>query len=463
MAFSPRLRRHARAISLACLLGALPASAEAESLDDALAKAYATNPEINAQRAALRATDEQVPLAKSGQRPQLNALGSAGLEATSVDNGPQSVSRPLSLGVQARQNVFSGFRNRNAVRQAETGVLGGRATLDAVTQNVLFDTVQAYADVLQAGAILDVRRDSVGFFQQQLQASQDRFSVGEVTRTDVAQAQAGLNRGQANQSLAEGNLATARAIYARLVGEMPRDLQPIRPLGRELPSSLDAAIAISREEHPQVRAASFQSDTAQLQVKIAEADLYPTISVDGSATRTFPGIEGGSQLNPNVRDNVRIQAQLNMPLYSGGRTSAQIRQSKETLGQRLIELDLTRVQVESLVISAFAALQTSAFAVEAGRAEVAAAQSAVDGVVEEARVGQRTTLDVLEAQENVNAARIRLIQSERDQLVSSYQLLSAIGRLTPDGLGLQVRRYEPEVHYNKTRDRWFGLRTPSGN
>ena len=152
-----------------------------------------------------------------------------------------------------------------------------------------------------------------------------------------------------------------------------------------------------------------------------------------------------------------------MPLYSGGRTSAQIRQSKETLGQRLIELDLTRVQVESLVISAFAALQTSAFAVEAGRAEVGAAQSAVDGVVEEARVGQRTTLDVLEAQENVNAARIRLIQSERDQLVSSYQLLSAIGRLTPDGLGLQVRRYEPEVHYNKTRDRWFGLRTPSGN
>ena len=292
MAFSLVFGSRARAISLACSVGLAAIPAHAETLNGALAKAYATNPQINAERAALRATDERVPIAKSGQRPQLNAFGSAALDATSVDNGPQSVSRPLSLGLQARQNVFAGFRNRNAVRQAETGVLGGRAQLEAVTQDVLFDTVQAYADVLQAGAILGVRRDSVGFFQQQLQASQDRFSVGEVTRTDVAQAQAGLNRGQANLSLAEGNLATARAIYARLVGEVPRDLQPIRPLSRELPNSLDAAIAISREEHPQVRAASFLSDSAQLQVKIAEADLYPTISLDGSATRTYPGIEG---------------------------------------------------------------------------------------------------------------------------------------------------------------------------
>ena len=459
MAFKTMVLRCAVVLPLA--LGASPG--QAETIRGALAKAYATNPQINAQRASLRAADENVPLAKSGQRPQVSGLGSAGFNSSSTDGGDPSVSRPVSLGIQAQQNVFAGFRNRNLVRQAEAGVLGGRAQLDSVTQDVLFDTVQAYANVLRDAAILAVRRDSVEFFQQQLGDAQDRFSVGEVTRTDVAQAQAGLNRGLANVSIAEGNLATSRAIYARLVGEDPQGLQPVEPLSGELPNSLDGAIAISREEHPQVRAASLNSDVAQLDVKIAEADLYPSVSVGGSVTRSFPNISGGFGNNPNQQDSLQLQAQLNVPLYSGGRTSAQIRQSKEVLGQRLIELDLTRVQVESIVISAFAALQTSAFAVEAGRAEVAAAQSAVDGVLEEARVGQRTTLDVLEAQENVNVARIRLIQSERDQVVSSYQLLSAIGRLTPEALGLQVRRYEPEVHYKKTRDRWFGLRTPSGN
>ncbi len=464
MTINRLIARTGLAVSVFALVGGLSLSAvSAQTINDALAQAYATNPTINAQRASVRVTDENVPIAKSAQRPQLSATGNVSVNSQSVDGGAPTVSRPLSLGLQAQQNVFSGFRNRNNVRQAETGVLGARALLDATVQDVLFETVQAYADVLQSEAILAVRRDSVGFFEQQLRASQDRFSVGEVTRTDVAQAQAGLNRGLANLSLAEGNLATARAIYARLVGSIPQNLQPLRPLSKQLPKSLDRAIAISREEHPNVRAASFQSDAAQIGVKISEADLYPTVTLNANATRVYPGVEGGSQNNPNYRDEFEIRAGVTVPLYRGGGTSARIRQSKETLGQRLIELDLTRVQVESIVISAFAALQTSAAAVEAGGAEVRAARSAVDGVVEEARVGQRTTLDVLEAQENVNAARIRLIQSERDQVVSSYQLLSAIGRLTPRGLGLQVATYEPEVHYKKVRDKWGGLRTPSGN
>lgn len=429
---------------------------------DALARAYQTNPQINAERAALRATDELVPIAKSGQRPQVSASGTGALGITATNpeprNGGSTRSRSLSLGVQAQQNVFAGFRNRNSVRQAETNVLAGRARLDATVQNVLLNAVAAYADVLQQGAILGVRRESIEFFNRQLQAARDRFEVGEVTRTDVAQAEAGLNRSVADAGTAEGALAAARARYAELVGAAPNNLQPIPSITKKLPNSLDRAIAVSREFHPTVRSASFNADAAQFDVKIAEADLYPTVSVSGSADRTY---------TPDGRvdraDSLGVQAQINVPIFTGGRTSAQIRRSKQVLGQRQIELDLTRVQVESAVIAAFAALQTSAFAVEAGTAEVRAARSAVDGVVEEARVGQRTTLDVLDAQNTLNLARIRFIQAQRDQSVSAYQLLSAIGKLEPATLGLHVREYKPETHYRQVRDKWFGLRTPSGN
>ena len=439
----------------------------AETIGGALIKAYLTNPDINTQRAAVRAADENVPIANAGYLPKVSATGNIGIERaqTSVVGpgggvaGSSDVTlKPRGYGVTANETVFNGNQTINSIRQAESKVFGAREQLRNTEQNTLLSGLTAYMDVLQDTAILDLQRNNVDVLKEQLRETRDRFTVGEVTRTDVAQAEASLSSAEATALSAEATLQAAVARYRQFIGDQPTKLAPVKPLLRPLPKTLAEAISISQVEHPAIGASLHGVDAAQLQVKIAEGALYPTIGVSASVTNQYDasGIPGFHVLSGE------IIGQINIPIYQGGAEYATTRQAKETLSQQEIQTDSFRNQVRQAVVAAWGLNQASVGVVRAARAAVSANEVALTGVREEAKVGQRTTLDVLNAQQALLQARTTLVQAEHDQVVNSYSLLSAIGRLNIPTLGLTVAEYDPRVHFDQVKNKWIGLRTPSG-
>ena len=437
-------------------------SVSAETLESALSRAYGNNPGLNAQRANVRATDENVARAKSGYRPQVNASADIGRTYTEYDRGGAAASSierrtPRGVGVQIDQSIFNGFRTENSVRQAESGVLGARETLSNNEQNTLFDAASAYMNVLRDTAILDLQRNNVEVIDEQLRQTRDRFNVGEVTRTDVAQAESRLAAARSQQSLAEANLRTSIAQYRQVVGVEPRQLAPGRPLDRLLPKSVDAALQVALNEHPAIKAAQHGVDVAELQVKIEQGALAPQVGVRGSVAQRYDNqISGDSALSASV------VAQLTVPIYDGGQAYASTRQAKETAGQRRLEADSIRDQVRAAIVSSWGQLEAARAQIAAAQAQIDAAETALSGVREEARVGQRTTLDVLNAQQELLNARVNLITAQRDRVVASYAVVQAMGRLNSRALGLAVNHYSPKIHYDQVKDLWIGLTTPDG-
>lgn len=444
--------------------------AVAETLESALSRAYQSNPTLNAQRANVRATDENVPRAKAGFRPRINA--NAEISGTVTDSNPDrgraSTARSGSQGVglQVDQTIFNGFRTENAVRQAESGVLGARETLRNNEQNVLFDSAAAYMNVLRDTAILNLQRNNIEVIDEQLRQTQERFNVGEVTRTDVAQAEARLAGSRSQLSLAEANLRASIARFRQNIGVEPRQLAPGRPLDRLMPRSVDEALRIAFNEHPAIIAALHGVDVAELQVRIVEGELAPTLGVSGSANwrNTNSSVDAGFGTGGGSGEtaSASIVARLTIPIYDGGETAARTRQSKETVGQRRLEADSIRDQVRAAVISSWGQLEASRSQVAAAQAQVEAAETALSGVREEARVGQRTTLDVLNAQQELLNARVNLITAQRDRVVASYAVVQASGRLNSRYLGLNVQHYRPKLHFDQVKDLWHGLTTPDG-
>lgn len=433
----------------------------AESLESALARAYYANPSLNAQRANVRATDENVPRAKSGYRPRVN--GTADIGAVSSQGGTASGLQsssdliPRGAGIQVDQNLFNGFRTDNGVRQAESQVLGARETLRNNEQNTLFDGVTSYMNVLRDTAILGLQRNNVEVLDEQLRQTRDRFNVGEVTRTDVAQAESRLAGSRSQASLAEANLRTSIARFRQNVGVEPRQLAPGRPIDRLVPRSLDASVAIGLSEHPAIVAALHGVDTAELQVRITEGELLPTVGVTGSLSQRYDlGSPGDDRFTASV------VGRLTVPIYEGGEVYARSRQAKETAGQRRLEAESVRDQVRAAVVSAWGQLEASKAQITAAQAQVQAAETALAGVREEARVGQRTTLDVLNAQQELLNARVNLITAQRDRVVASYAVTQAIGRLSSRSLGLNTSQYSPKQHFDQVKDLWIGLKTPEG-
>lgn len=435
--------------------------ASAETLESALARAYGANPSLNAQRANVRATDENVPRAKSGYRPRVNATADVGRTYSEGENaagiGSTSVTTPRGVGLQVEQNLFNGFRTDNSVRQAESQVLGARETLRNNEQNVLFDAATAYMNVLRDTAILNLQRNNVEVLDEQLRQTRDRFNVGEVTRTDVAQSEARVAGAQSQASLAEANLRTSIARFRQVVGVEPRQLAPGRPLDRLLPKSLEAALKIGLNEHPAIIASLHGVDAAELQVKVTEGELYPTLGVAGTVAQRYD-----VQTRGDERFTASVVARLTVPIYEGGEVYARTRQAKETAGQRRLEADSIRDQVRAAVISAWGQLEASRAQISAAQAQVEAAETALNGVREEARVGQRTTLDVLNAQQELLNARVNLITAQRDRVVASYAVVQAMGRLSSRNLGLNVAHYSPKVHFDQVKDLWGGTTTPDG-
>jgi outer membrane protein len=461
LAVPARLRSLAFMLALACVHAPL---ARAETLPEVLVRAYQGNPQLNAERARQRGTDEAVPQALSAYRPQVSAGLSAGIAGVrnlfpGVPGAQSSTLFPWSVGVTINQTIFNGFKTANAVRQSEAQVRSGRQALRDVEQSVLLDAVTAYMDVLSFQTLVEAQRVNLTFLRQLSETTRKRYQAGDVTPTDVAQADARTARGVADLNNANVNLAVAKATFARIVGAAPGHLAPSDPIDRLLPRTRDEAVALGRREHPAVVGAQYDVDVALSAVKIAESALYPNVSVQGNVSRS---VETDQTLGTNSTDSASVIASATVPIYDGGMTPSQIRQAKETLSQVRLTLARTQASTDSAVAAAWVINEGARVSMTAAQSEVNAATIALSGVQKEAQAGQRTTLDVLNSQQDLMTARARLIQAQRDRVVASYTLLSAVGRLDVKHLALKTPDYSPQVHYQQVRDAWHGLRTPSG-
>jgi outer membrane protein len=452
-----------RTAIVALSVALLSSGARAETIGGALAKAYLNNPDVNQQRAAVRAQDENIPKANAGYLPTVTAQGTAGHLHEEEDNIPgsgsfKSDSNPRTVGVAATETLWNGDRTGNSVRQAESGVLGAREQLRNTEQNVLLSAVSYYMDVLRDTAILDLDRNNVEVLQEQLRQTQDRFNVGEVTRTDVAQAEASLAGARATALGAQTQLQISLANYRKEIGDDPKSLSPVAPLARQLPKALPQAIAISQVEHPAIVAMLHGVDSSALQVKIAEGALYPTVGVTGQLEKQYDynGIRGQQLYTASV------VGQVSWTIWDGGLSYASTRQAKEQLGQQELQTDLQRDTVRAAVVAAWGMNENSTGVLRAARAQVQAAEVALAGVREEAKVGQRTTLDVLNQQQTLLNARVQLVTAQHDSVVNSYSLLSAVGRLSIATLGVAVPEYDPRVHFDQVKNKLWGVRTPDG-
>ncbi|MFZ0846662.1 MAG: TolC family outer membrane protein, partial [Pseudolabrys sp.] len=462
--------RAAFAIALACIaLFLLMPQARAETLESAIVLAYQNNPTLNSQRAATRAADENVPQALSGYRPKVSVTASGGeqsLSSISKSSGivpgtpvayftQSGYNAPYGAGATITQTIFNGFQTANKTRQAEASVLAARETLRVTEQTVLLSAVTAYMNLLRDGAILDLQKRNVEVLQEQLRQTRDRFKVGELTRTDAAQAAASLAAGHSQALSAQATYMASVATYRQVIGHEPTKLSPAAPVDRLSPGKLPDSIGLGSNMNPAITMAQYNVDVAEHQVKVAEGALYPTLSVQGSFQQNFMNV---SSLNTYQSYAASVLGQLTIPLYQGGAEYSLIRQAKDTLGQQRINLDVARDQVRQTVVQTWGQLEAAKVNIEATISQVEAAEIALNGIREEARVGQRTTFDVLTALQNLVNARVALVTAQHDRVVASYTLLAAVGRLSPQVLGLRVPVYDAKVHYEQVRDSWAGVR-----
>ncbi len=449
-------------------------AAPADTLKGALTQAYQNNPQLNAQRASVRATDETVPQALSGYRPRFSLTANvaeqyldiltrttarSGSAVTTTYNSTSGATALQTYGGTVTQTLLNGHATASRTRQAERLVSAARETLRLSEQAVLLSAATAYMNLIRDAAILTLQRSNVEVLQEQLRQVRDRFNVGEVTRTDVAQSESRLAASRATMLTAESNYTTSRSTYRQVIGVEPGTLAPASPVDRLSPQTLSQSIAEARTRHPAVTVAMFNIDAAVMQVKIAESSLYPTLNMVGSAQK---GYGSATSLTTIESFAGSIAGQLTIPVYQGGTEYATIRQAKEILGQRRMDLDTARDAQQQFAVSWWGQLEAAKAQIQATTTQVNTAEIALNGVREEARVGQRTTLDVLNAQQELVNARVALVTAQRDRVVASYTMLAAVGRLAPQVLELNVPIYNPAVHYHQVRDTWVGVRTPDG-
>ena len=460
--------RRGVAVLAGSLAMVLSGSASAESISRALARAYLSNPDINQQRANVRSVDENIPRATSGYYPKVNATGNVGYEylysragVTNPAVRPSGIkydSVPRGYGVNVSQTVFDGFRTYNGVRQAESQTLGARESLRTTEQNILLQGATFYMNVLRDSAIVNLRASNIKVLEEQLRQTRDRFQVGEVTRTDVAQAEASLATSRSDYAAAQAALQGSIASFRQTIGIEPKKLEPASSVERLLPKRLGEAVEVSQVEHPVIAAALHQVDVVALGVKVAEGALYPTATINGSVNRSIDSLgQTGAKSFAGI-----VSGQLNVPIYQGGAEYASIRQAKEQLSQARLQADLQRDGIRANVVTTWGQLETAKAQLISGQAAVTAAEIALNGIREEAKVGQRTTFDVLNAQQVLLNTRVSLVTAQRDRVVFSYSVLSAMGRLSIGTLGLDVASYDPTVHFDQVKNKRFGVHTPDG-
>jgi outer membrane protein len=442
------------AFSISMLAFMVAASARAETLDQALVDAYKQNPTLLAKQAELRATDESLAQAMSGYRPILSVDADAGRRKTDGDTSGVSRSEtlnPRTAAVTVTQPVFRGGRTVAATGLANANIKAGQAELWDTEQATLLDAVTAYMDVMRDRAVVDLNLNNQRVLQRQLEATRDRFSVGELTRTDVAQSESRMERAKAGVITAQGQLATSQARFARIIGRAPSDVMEPPPALSDLPATREDAITAAKAVNPQYIAAQFRMQSAKQQVDLTRGEELPEINLQGQAASRWDSSRDGDQV-----DDVSVLAQLSFPFYQGGAVMARTRAAKQTASQRQLEVAAAERNVSEQAGRSFDDLQTARANIEAFNASLRAAEVALDGVRQEQEVGSRTILDVLDAEQELLDTKVSLVRAQRDQVVAAYTVLSAIGKLTAADLKLPVDLYNPDIHLRDTKYRWIG-------
>lgn len=436
------------------VLTSLPADqAGAESLNDALAAAYNSNPTLKAEQARIRSVDETVPQALSGWRPTVTIDGDYGVIRQKNDPNVNGVDKRDTGGYTAavNQSVFSGFETLNATRQAKANVLSGRQSLINVEQTTLLDAVTAYMDVVRDEAIVRLRLKNVTVLKEQRRASDARFKVGEITRTDVAQSNARVAGALSDLAQARATLATSRATYRQIIGNAPGTLRYPRSIARLLPRTLNSAIAVARSNSPVLLAATFDEEASRHAIEVARGDLLPEASVEAQYTRQYDPAQAVDR-----QETVSLIGRVTVPLYQGGIVHSQVREAKQINSQRRLQIVEADRQVLAATVSNWEQVVATREQINSDRAQVEANRLAFKGVEQEALVGSRTTLDVLDAEQELLDSQVALVSSRRDLVVASYTLLSAIGKLTARDLKLRVQYYDATRHYEDVRGQWIG-------
>ena len=445
-----------RHLLIAALTAALVAgTASADTLREALASTYRTNPTLTGQREALKATDAGVAIARAGGRPTVTAnvgvtrdLSSAGALRRIGSKGPF-----LNGGVDLSVPLFQGGSVRNAIQAARTRVEAGRATLRAVEGDIFTEAVAAYMDVIRDRAIVELNQNQVRVLGTNLEATRDRFEIGDLTRTDVAQSEARLALARSNLQIAEGRLASSEENYRRVIGKRPDALAPPPPLP-PLPASADEAVRIALANNPDFLAATRQAEAARYDVRVAQAGRLPTVSgvASGDYVNTLAGDTGGGDRS-GTATSVGVQGRI--PLYQGGLPSARIRQSQALEGQLLEARIATERAVISNTRSAFATYMAAREAIQSNQVAVSANELALEGARAEQGVGTRTILEVLNAEQELLDAQVALVTARRDAYVAGFQLLNAMGQAEADDLGLEGGPlYDPLGNYRRVASDW---------
>ncbi|MGH6906527.1 MAG: TolC family outer membrane protein, partial [Aestuariivirga sp.] len=402
------------------------APARADPFTEALSQAYLGNPTLQAARAGQRATDELVPQALSGWRPTVTVDGDIQeVEGTSKSYKPtfkQSIDQtPGSVTITLSQPVFRGFATVEGTKAAKSSVRAGQQNLLATEQNVLFTAVQAYMDVYSGRQLVALQQENVDVLRSQLNASNARFEVGEITRTDVAQSRASLSQSQAALADQQATLAADVATYVQVIGHPPGKLR--YPVIAHLPSSLESAFAIAAEINPNILAAAFVEDASVHGIGVERAGLLPEISLQADASVS----DDFQRNNGNYTESATVGGVLSVPLYEAGLVYSRVREAKHLASQRRIQIIEVARSVRQAVAASWSAYAAYRQIIAAGKDQVSAARLALEGVMQEYSAGTRTTLDVLDAQAAVVSARTTLVNAERNRVIAAYQLIAAIG------------------------------------
>lgn len=439
------LRSAAFAAAALCASGAA-----ADTLADAMVKAYSSHPDLAAARASLRSADESVVQERAAGYGTVNAIGQAGLSstggATSRDRGMGLTDRrdtaPMSLSVTGSLPIYSGGAVRYGIDSAKQQVLASRAALLDAEQTVLLDAVTAYEDVRANLQGVELARNNVRVINEQVRAARDRFEVGEVTRTDVAQAEARLAAARSNLASAVGGLAAARQAYLAAIGEMPEELASPPPIPA-LPESEGAAVAIATAEHPLMVQARHLARQAEYEVKRASAAAEPQVDLNGSVSHT----ENDALFNNGgVTNNAQVTLRATVPLWTGGATPSRVRAAQAAFQRQTAQIHSIARSLHQQTAVAWSSLEVARASIRSSQQQVRAARIAFEGVREEATLGARTTLDVLDAESELLSARTDLITAQRNEYVAAYTLLAAVGKLTIGHMGLDVEGYDPDAY-----------------
>ncbi|MTJ83469.1 MAG: TolC family outer membrane protein [Telmatospirillum sp.] len=437
-------------------------SVGAETLQEALASAYVGNPTLQSQRAHLRAVDEQVPQALSNWRPVVTLTGDLNrtntfqkapamtLAGTQLQSGTV-IANGKTATLSISQPLFRGGRTVAQTEQAEAQVLAGRAQLAETEQTVLLNVVNAYMNVVQGQAVLDLTINNEQVLQRQLDATNDRFRVGEVTRTDVSQAESRLSAAHADRTQAEGTLRAAVANYVNVVGHAPDHPVPPGPIGG-LPTSIDDAQGQALAGNPAVTSAQHSYEAARHGVDLVAGELLPTVALNGQMIRSYD-YQGPQTFQRVYQAGVNVS----IPIYQSGQEYARLRAQKQTASQARTDVDVARRDLTESVTKAWQALDTARARIMSYTDQITAAQVALEGVQRESQVGSRTVLDVLNAEQELLNARVNLVQAQHDETVAAYQLKSTLGQMSAQALALPVQVYDPQQHYDEVRGKWIGV------